>query len=82
MNTSQHQLASTGRQRIATSDALPKNEVFQVRHFQPGSISPVHIAQKLHRFQSTLAQGIRIYLNIAFAPSFQGNQDCASNCNT
>jgi hypothetical protein len=68
MNTSQNQLASTGRQcMIMQFDALPKNEVFQVRRLQPGSIRPARIVQKLHRFQSTSAQGIQIYLALLCA---------------
>jgi hypothetical protein len=39
MNTNQNQIASAGWQGIIQSDAVPENEVFQVRHLQPSSTS-------------------------------------------
>jgi hypothetical protein len=61
MNTNQNQIASAGWQGIIQSDAVPENEVFQVRHLQPSSTSSGYFEpETLHRFLSTSAQGIQI----------------------
>jgi|SRR5689334_1253312 len=61
MNTRQNQIASTGWQGIIQSDAVPENEVFQVRNLQPCSTSSGYFApERLHRFRPTSAQGIPI----------------------